>query len=167
VGLLIYYFTSLWWIDSTIAFIFGGIITFSGFKILRHSIAGIMDEADFDLVERIVQELNKYRNENWIDLHHFRIVKYGGFLHIDCHLTLPWFLNVREQEKELKKFTQIINGIYENDIEFSIQVEPCEKISCSICQKDDCPVRQNEFIKKMDWNLKTVLEDKKHAETPI
>ena len=45
-GLLLLYFTKLKWIDSVVAILFGVIIIITGYKIMRRSIAGIMDEAD-------------------------------------------------------------------------------------------------------------------------
>ena len=50
VGLVLLYFTGLVWLDSVVAIIFGGIICYTGYKIIRSSVAGIMDEADFELL---------------------------------------------------------------------------------------------------------------------
>jgi len=86
--------------DSAVAILFAAIIIYTGYKILRSSIAGIMDEADLDLLKKMVEILNKNRRENWIDLHNLRVIKYGGQLHVDCHLTVPWYLNVREATKK-------------------------------------------------------------------
>jgi divalent metal cation (Fe/Co/Zn/Cd) transporter len=55
-----------------------------------------MDEADIELLKKIVDLLNKNKRENWVDLHNLRVIKYGSILHIDCHLTVPWYLNVNE-----------------------------------------------------------------------
>jgi len=52
VGLVLIYFTHYKWIDSIVAFVFAVIIIVSGYKILRSSIAGIMDEADDELLEK-------------------------------------------------------------------------------------------------------------------
>ena len=101
IGLIIIYFTHLIWIDSLVAFIFAFIIIFSGYKILRTSIAGIMDEADDELLEKMVGYCNENRRENWVDLHNLRFIKYGGTLHLDCHLTIPWYFNINEGHKEV------------------------------------------------------------------
>jgi cation diffusion facilitator family transporter len=45
IGLLLVYFTKKGWLDSTVACIFALIIIFTGYKIVRTSVAGIMDEA--------------------------------------------------------------------------------------------------------------------------
>jgi hypothetical protein len=41
----------------------------TGYKIIRSSVSGIMDEADLDLMNRMVKILNENRRQNWIDLH--------------------------------------------------------------------------------------------------
>ena len=63
-GLILIYFTGLTWIDPVVAIIFGSLIIYTGYKILRRSIAGIMDEADIELLKRIVDLLNKNKTEN-------------------------------------------------------------------------------------------------------
>jgi cation diffusion facilitator family transporter len=92
-GLVLLFFTKWVWVDSAVALLFGGIIIFTGYKIVSKSIAGIMDKADLTLLERMVALLNKSRHINWVDLHNLRVIKYGAILHLDCHLTLPWYLN--------------------------------------------------------------------------
>ncbi len=55
VGLILLYFTNLNWIDSIVSLIFSFIIIISGYKILRKSIAGIMDEADNLLLKKLLK----------------------------------------------------------------------------------------------------------------
>jgi len=50
-GLLLIYFTKLFWLDKIIAGLVSLLILFNGYKILRASLAGIMDEADMDLLK--------------------------------------------------------------------------------------------------------------------
>ncbi|HKH61532.1 MAG TPA: cation diffusion facilitator family transporter, partial [Flavitalea sp.] len=86
-GLAIIYFTNIIWLDGAIAILFAFIIIYTGYRILRKSIAGIMDEADTTLLEKMVRVLNNNRRQNWVDLHNLRVIKYGGRLHVDSHLT--------------------------------------------------------------------------------
>ena len=89
VGLSLVYFTTIQWIDSAVALLFSIIIVYTGAKIVRSSIAGIMDETDHELLAKLVGVLNKNRRENWVDLHNVRIIKYGSVLHLDAHLLCP------------------------------------------------------------------------------
>src|SRR5690606_27521087 len=110
-GLLIINYTGLLFLDSIIAGIISMIIIFTGYKIVRTSIAGIMDEADTMLLKNMVKLLNENRRENWIDLHNVRFIKYGSKLHCDCHLTVPWYLNVSEAHTEIEVLASLIRKI--------------------------------------------------------
>src|SRR5690606_30627877 len=89
VGLSIMYWTGLAWIDIVLSIGLGCYILFSGYTLLRKSIAGLMDESDTKLVSEIAAILQKHRKDDWIDVHNLRVQRYGHELHIDCHVTLP------------------------------------------------------------------------------
>jgi cation diffusion facilitator family transporter len=161
-GLIIIRFTGYNWLDSVIAIIFAFIIIYTGYKIIRSSIAGIMDEADTALLGKLIQVLNKNRKENWIDLHNLRVIKYGGQLHVDCHLTVPWYLNVHEAHSEIDALTALIKKEMGEAVEFFVHSDGCLDFSCSICTKQDCTVRQKIFEQKVDWTIENILSDKKH-----
>lgn len=151
------------WIDPIVAIIFGSIIIYTGYKILRKSIAGIMDEADIELLKRIVDVLNNNRKENWIDLHNLRVIKYGSVLHIDCHLTVPWYLNVKEAHDEVDALSSLVRREFGESVELFVHVDGCLPFSCKVCNKQNCNVRKHNFEKRIDWTLENVVRDKKHA----
>lgn len=161
-GLLLLYFTRKPWIDSAVAILFGCIIIFTGYKILRNSIAGIMDEADQHLLERLVYLLNKERPPNWIDLHNLRIIKYGSVLHLDCHLTIPWYLNVHEAHEEVDALSREVREEFGESVELFVHTDGCLPFSCKICTKQECSVRKHNFEKRIDWTMENILANKKH-----
>ncbi|MEO8862041.1 MAG: cation diffusion facilitator family transporter [Ginsengibacter sp.] len=163
IGLVLLYFTNLIWLDSAVACIFALIIIFTGYKILRTSIAGIMDEADIKLLNNLVEILNKNRNENWIDLHNLRIIKYGSILHCDCHLTVPWYLNVYEAHDEVESLAKLIREELGEASELFVHSDGCQEFSCHICTKQNCLVRKHEFEKKITWTIKNISKDSKHG----
>ena len=162
IGLVLLYFLKLWWIDSAVAILFAFIILFTGYKIIRSSVSGIMDEADTTLMNKMVLMLNNNRRPNWIDLHNLRIIKYGGTLHIDCHLTIPWYLNVLEAHAEIDALSKLVKEELSESIELFVHNDPCMNFSCYICSKQDCHVRQHPFSKKIEWTLENVSKDNKH-----
>ena len=145
IGLALIYFTGYTWIDSAVAIIFAFVIIYTGYKITRSSVAGIMDEADIDLLNSMVTYLNENRRVNWIDLHNLRVIKYGGVLHVDCHLTVPWYLNVNEAHEEIDELIGLIKTRFGESIEFFVHTDGCLEFSCSLCNKFDCPVRRRPF----------------------
>ena len=162
VGLALIYFTGLTWLDSVVAIIFAFIIIYTGYKITRSSVAGIMDEADIDLLNRMIKHLNENRRVNWIDLHNLRVIKYGGVLHIDCHLTVPWYLNVNEAHVEIDELISLIRSHFGQSIEFFVHTDGCLEFSCSLCNKFDCPVRRRPFEKRVEWTLQNAVPNRKH-----
>jgi cation diffusion facilitator family transporter len=162
IGLALIYFTGQNWIDSAFAILFALFIIYTGYKIVRSSLAGIMDEADIDLLNQMVGDLNEHRRVNWIDLHNLRVIKYGGVLHIDCHLTVPWYLNVNEAHVEIDELTGLIKNKFGESIEFFVHTDGCLEFSCSLCNKFDCPVRRRPFEKRVQWSLQNVVSNKKH-----
>lgn len=161
-GLIIIYFTGLTWVDPVVAIIFGAVIIYTGYRILRRSIAGIMDEADIELLKKIVDLLNRNKKENWVDLHNLRVIKYGSVLHVDCHLTVPWYLNVHEAHGEVEALSSLVRNEFGESVELFVHVDGCLPFSCKVCNKQNCNVRKHNFEKRIDWTLENVLQDKKH-----
>lgn len=163
VGLLLILLTGYNWLDSVVAMLFAGIVIVTGYRILRKSVAGIMDEADTALLTKLLKLLNENRRDNWIDLHNLRVIKYGGQLHVDCHLTVPWYLNVVEAHTEIDYLIALIKREFGDSIEFFVHTDPCLDFSCSICSKFECGVRQRPFRQRVEWTLENVIGNKKHS----
>lgn len=161
-GLGLILLTKMFWIDNVVAILMGFLIIFSGYKILKKSVAGIMDEADFALLDKVVYHLNDKRRENWIDIHNLRIIKFGEKIHIDCHTTVPWYFNANEVHDELKLVEENIKDIIPNNLETFIHADPCHPKSCKSCTKFDCNVRQSSFEQKIEWTLENVMKNEKH-----
>jgi cation diffusion facilitator family transporter len=161
-GLILLYFTGFNWIDSAVACLFGCLIVFTGYRIVRSSLAGIMDEADEKLLTRMVELLNANRRENWVDLHNLRVIKYGSVLHVDCHLTVPWFLNVHEAHREIDALSVLIKKEFGESLELFVHSDGCLPFQCRICDKDDCIERKDKFVKRITWILENISSNKKH-----
>jgi cation diffusion facilitator family transporter len=161
-GLALIYFTNIMWLDGAIAILFAVIIIYTGYRIVRKSIAGIMDEADTTLLENMITVLNNNRRQNWIDLHKLRVIKYGGRLHVDSHLTVPWYLNVHEAHVEIEELSKLTREQFSTSMELFVHSDGCQYFQCPICFKSDCPVRQHPYEKRIEWTIENVLADKKH-----
>lgn len=162
VGLGLMLLTKLYWLDKAIALFMGFFIIYNGYKIIRSSLAGIMDEADIELLNRFIGELNNNRQENWVDLHNLRVIKYGSLLHIDCHFTVPWYLNVHQAHNEIDALAALIKDKFGDAIELFVHTDGCLPFSCSICTKTDCAVRELPLKKRLDWSLENTISNKKH-----
>jgi cation diffusion facilitator family transporter len=161
-ALAIMLFTQFLWLDKAVALAMSIFIVYNGYKIIRKSLAGIMDEADMELLQKLVDVLNANRNPNWIDLHNLRVIKYGAVLHIDCHLTVPWYLNVLEAHKEVEALIALIKREFGDAIEMFVHTDACLEVSCPICLKDNCIHRALPFDHKVKWSLENIIADRKH-----
>jgi len=161
-GLILILVTKLVWIDSAVAILFSLFIIYTGYKILRSSVAGIMDEADTELLKKMVQTLNENRRVNWIDLHNLRVIKYGSTIHIDCHLTVPWYLNVHQAHEEIDALSELVKKEFGESVELFVHSDGCLEFSCRICSKFECTVRQHAFEKKIEWTMENISSNHKH-----
>lgn len=161
-GLAIILLTRLYWLDKVIALGMSVLVIYNGYRIIRTSLAGIMDEADMQLLKRFINVLNDHRRANWVDLHNLRVIKYGPLLHIDCHLTVPWYLNVHEAHLEIDALAALIKQQFGDAIELFVHTDGCLPFSCTICTKIDCSVRQQAMKERLDWTLENIISNQKH-----
>ncbi len=163
IGLLLIRITGLLWLDQLFAIAFAVYIIITGLRIFRRSVAGIMDEADLELAATVIAMLEENRREQWVDVHNFRMIKYGSVLHIDCHVTLPWYYSLEQAHHEITAIEELVNVRHDQDVELFIHMDPCIPRSCSICQLAECPVRKAPFKDRITWTLDSVLGNAKHG----
>ena len=161
-GLVVILFTKLYWLDQLIALGMSIFIIYNGYRIIRSSLAGIMDEADMKLLNEFILVLNAHRPANWIDLHNLRVIKYGALLHVDCHLTVPWFLNVHQAHDEIDALALLIKKHFGDTIELFVHTDGCMPFSCTVCCKTDCKVRQQPMKGKLEWTMQNIISNHKH-----
>lgn len=159
-ALIIILFTNFLWLDKVVACVLALFIMYNGYTIIRKSLAGIMDEADMDLLNKLVRILNENRQTNWVDIHNLRIIKYGNILHIDCHLTVPWYLNVLEAHDEVKNLQHLITSQFGDAIEFFVHTDGIYPVSCAL-NNDAGSKDKNAFVGKQEWTMENILNDKR------
>lgn len=165
-GLIVIYFTQLFWIDYVITVLLGCLITYTGIGLIKESIFNLLDKTDYSKIEHLITFLNSKRKLAWIDIHNLRVVKYGSVVHVDCHMTLPWYYSLEEAHREVDELGRLAMEELNYQIEFFIHADPCLPISCAICQLPACKERKMNFVKKLNWEMRNVLPDTKHSISP-
>lgn len=163
-GLLLIYYTGVYFLDSILSILLGSYIIFSGYKLVRRSVAGLMDESDTAIVINVVNILNANRNDPWIDIHNLRTQRYGNQLHIDCHVTLPYYFDLNHVHEEISKIDTLVNSKGAVQTEFFIHTDPCLPQCCHYCNMKNCPVRSEAKTKDIIWTLENVTRNHKHFE---
>lgn len=162
-GISILYFTGIQVLDSIIAIGFSLYIIYTGYSLVRKSVAGLMDEADPQAVEATVKVINQHRKDTWIDIHNMRVQQYGGDRHIDLHLTLPYYLDLKQVHDEVEELESALELDWPGVVEVFVHADPCipEKC-CHYCQLKNCSVRKFAIDTKVDWTAVNMSKNQKH-----
>ncbi|WP_232064676.1 cation diffusion facilitator family transporter [Rhodocytophaga rosea] len=162
-GIALIYYTNLVVIDSLLSLSFAFLILYNGYKLIRRSVAGLMDEADAETLSELARVLNENKNQNWIDIHNLRVQKYGADLHIDCHLTLPYYLDLKKVHDEVHQLEDVVKAQFAGNVEVFVHVDPClPEDCCHYCPVATCPVRRAAFSKNIPWTIKNLSQNQKH-----
>ncbi len=159
VGLIM--LTGYQWIDSFASLLFGVFLIYNGGQLVRKSVAGLMDATDDVLLEKVVNTINENKQEHWVDLHNLRVQQYGSDLHIDCHLTLPYYWELQKAHEAIHFFENILKQGHSGETEIFVHADPCLPQCCHFCRLSSCPVRQYPFIKDIEWDAANLVKNQK------
>jgi len=162
IGLGLVYLFNIPWLDNGLAIAFGFYIIVMGIRLIRNSLGGIMDEIDEHILENLVKVMDKNRQNNWIDVHNLRIIKFGTDLHLDLHLTLPRYFDLIESHQEVENFEELMQSKVDKNIEMFIHTDPCVPTCCMLCAKKDCPIRSESQKQHIQWTKEIVRKNQKH-----
>lgn len=150
-GLIIVILTDIPIFDPIIAIFVALNILFTGFKLVRESVGGLMNEVDSDTMEIISSKILEIRKPEWIDIHELRFWKSANNTFIDFHMVLPFYFTIKEAHKSdelvLAEMKQILPGT-----QVKIHMDYCDYHLCKFCEYNDCKKRKEEIIKKDVWN---------------
>ncbi|WP_209330631.1 cation diffusion facilitator family transporter [Lunatimonas salinarum] len=162
-GIAVIYFTDLYFLDSVFSLLFAGYIIYNGYKLVRRSVGGLMDEKDPMALGMVVKVLNRHRKDNWIDIHNMRVQQYGGDSHIDLHLTLPYYFDLVKVHDEVHRVEEVLEENLPGYVEVFVHADPCIPESCcNYCQINACPVRKFPKSKRIKWDEQNMAKNQKH-----
>ncbi|HEX4957198.1 MAG TPA: cation diffusion facilitator family transporter [Lacibacter sp.] len=162
-ALALIWLTGYNWIDPLASVIAAAVLIYTGARLVRKAIRGLMDEMDMNVVEEITTILIQNRRPDWIDVHNLRVQRYGNNFHVDCHVTLPYYFSLEQVHKEISDMDELLNRNFEKGtIEFFIHTDPCIELSCAHCLLSECAVRRKPFAGKIEWNSDNLLPNRKH-----
>lgn len=166
IGLLILRFTNnrYLWLDSAVALCFAVIIVVTGYRVVRRSISGIMDETDMNQLQKVIDVLQGNRRPAWVDMHHLRVLNHSGRMHVDAHLTVPNYYTVLEAGKEIKHIDTLVKEHFGQDVEVFIQTEGCNPAQCHVCGMEHCPIRSHKFEHEEKWTLENIWREHRHGD---
>ena len=92
--------TNIILLDPIIAIIVALNILFTGYKLIRESIGGLMNEANPITFKKLSDSLVNMKKDYWIDIHELRFWQSGDKVFIDFHLILPYYFNIKQTHEE-------------------------------------------------------------------
>ena len=162
-ALVLIHFTGWRWLDPLASLVLGGLIVHKGYKLLRHSVSGLMDETDMQVIDKVTTILSKNRHSSWIDVHNMRAQQYGQNVHIDCHITMPYYFTLEQVHFEIKLVERTLSDHFAlGKVECFFHTDPCVPEGCPYCLMEKCPVRKFPFEKRIVWTRDNVLTDSQH-----
>jgi cation diffusion facilitator family transporter len=159
VGLIL--LTGYAWIDSVASLLFGVFLAYNGFQLVSKSVAGLMDATDEALLEKVVETLRTNKKPDWIDVHNLRVQQYGSDLHMDCHLTLPYYWELQKVHETIHDFENTLKASNSGETEIFVHADPCLFQCCYFCKINDCPVRQHAFVQDIEWTAASLVKNEK------
>ena len=149
VGLAAVKLTGIAWLDPAVALAVAANIVREGFRLARSAVRGLMDEADPELLSRLVATLSRERAPHEIDVHGLRAWRSGALVHADLHLVVPRYFDA-ERLHEISDVVEerLLVGIAE-PAEAVVHFDPCGPMHCPSCEVPACRVRGAAFKERM------------------
>ena len=164
-GLGLMALTGLYWLDGILALLLAAMLLYHGAGLIRQSLRGLLDERDQPLLAEVAAVLQAHRRDTWVDLHNLRAVRHGADIHIDAHVTLPWYQNLEQAQAELEAIQTRLDSHFATRVEVFLHPEPCTPASCPVCPLLSCAVRQAPFERRVDWTSLALQLNQNHAPT--
>ena len=157
IGLMLYHLSGFLWIDPFVACLVALNILIPGIKLFTTSFKNLMNEADPELLERIVQGLNNIKKPGWLYPHKLRALRSGRYHHVDLHISLPHYWTLTQVHEAEQEITRALLEAIGEEGDIMIHVDPCEPPYCPVCEVDDCSARDSDFAAAPKWSVKEVI----------
>ena len=152
IGIVLVLITDFILLDPIIAIIVAINIVFTGYKLIRESIGGLMLETNPEILKLISNILIAMKRDYWIDLHELRYWQSGDRTFMDFHLILPYYFTIEQSHKEEKRIDDELEKEYPNS-QIKIHFDYCNYDLCKYCGYQKCNVRKKEKKIDFDWNV--------------
>ena len=152
VGITLVLITDYVLLDPILAIIVALNIVFTGYKLIRESIGGLMHETNPEILKRISDLLVAIKQDYWIDLHELRYWQSGDTTFMDFHLILPYYFTIEQSHNEEKRIDEELEKEYPNS-QIKIHFDYCNYDLCKFCGYQKCDVRKDEKKINFEWNV--------------
>lgn len=156
-------FTGYALFDSLAAAIVSLYLLYTGFRLMRSSIGGLMDKKDPEALQKFNTIINQQRREGIIQIHHVRMLISGGYFHVDAHVVIPEYWDVKKAHQATQKYEKEVFHYFKVKGEAHFHIDPCEQNYCEQCADKNCPIRLKPFKNYRNISIEEMMD----AEEPI
>ncbi len=151
IGILLVIITGFQLLDPLFAIAVAINILFTGYRLIRESIGGLMNETDPELLNKIVSEISKLKQNYWIDLHELRFWRSGDKIYVDFHLILPHYFTIQKSHTEENEIEEKMHKAFPN-MQIKIHFDYCIPELCAYCSYKECTVREESKQINFEFN---------------
>lgn len=155
IGLVVVIVTDISVFDPIIAIIVAINILITGYKLVRESVGGLMNEVDHETMEIISNKIISIKKAEWIDIHELRFWKSANNIFIDFHLVLPHYFTIKEAHKSDELVLSEMEKIFPGS-QVKIHMDYCDYNLCKYCEFAQCSERKEICIEKYEWTQKGI-----------
>ncbi len=155
-AVLLVIFTGIELLDPIIAILVALNILFTGYKLIRESIGGLMNEVKPETLNKLSDKLISIKQDYWIDIHELRFWQSGDKLFIDFHLILPYYFNIKQTHEE----ENVIEAELQKDFsqaDLKIHLDYCIPQLCKFCDYKGCDKRSEHKSEIVNWNVRKLV----------
>lgn len=156
IGLILVLITGFYIIDPLMAIFVALNILYTGYKLVRESIGGLMNETDEETLSGIVETLNSIRKISWIDIHHLKFWKSSNKIFVDFHLILPYYFTIQQSHLEENFIEESFNEKL-GEAQVRIHMDYCSTNLCKYCDYIDCTVRLEDKSININWDQEKMI----------
>ena len=156
IAVLLVIITDIQILDPIIAILIALNILLTGYKLIRESIGGLMNEVNPETLNKLSNKLISIKKEYWIDIHELRFWQSGDKVFIDFHLILPYYFNIKQTHDE----ENLIEAELQKDFsqaDLKIHLDYCIPQLCKYCIYEDCKVRSESKSKSFNWDVNKLI----------
>ena len=162
VGLLIVYFTHIWWLDSVLAVGVALFLFKTGYSLVSSSADALLDAENPILLQEIVDQLNAFPRGGIITAHALKAQQFGRDTHLDLHLVVPEFFSIKEAHAESDRISGKLIECLGFDSIVHTHIDPCERKFCIECKQENCPIRVKSFEAVKTFTVDLITDPGKH-----
>jgi len=126
VGLILVLWTGWLPFDPILAILVALNILWSGGKLIRQSVGGLMDERDPKLEQQLRRALNEETSKRRIDYHGFRSRSTGTSVWVDLHLLFPGGTTIEQAHWQATEIEGAVKAKMPFPVRFTTHLEPIE-----------------------------------------